>query len=95
MRNIEDGTKADIPRWAIYGSFVLSVIGLAALAAIETSKVKYSGWISFVLVALLYILVQIVTEGILSIYLESKRWLVKIIPVLLIMSFYGIIFIIK
>jgi len=95
MSEFEAKSRKELPRWLISGAFVLAVIGLVVLAAIEIRGVGYSDWIPFALLALIYVPIQIVTESILSVCWESKKWVVKLIPVLLLVGFYGVILIFK
>jgi hypothetical protein len=77
--------------WLIVGATIFSILGLAALAAIEINGKYNQSWVSFVLIAVLYIPIQIITEGILSVYWESPRWIIKIIPIIFLFCFYWVV----
>jgi uncharacterized membrane protein len=89
-----DQQKA-LPRWLIVGAIIVSILGLVVMAGLEISDIKYPNWTSFLLVALLYIPIQIVVEGILSAYWDNPKWAVKTVPVVLLAGFYGSLFLIK
>ena len=65
------------------------------MAAIEVSGTYNQGWVSYVIVALIYFPIQIVTEGLLSAFWESPKWLSKLIPAILILCFYGAVYALK
>ena len=87
--------QIQLPIWLKVGSIVFAVLGLVALAAIEINGTYNQSWVSFVLIAFLYIPIQIITEGILSAYWENPKWATKIIPIIFLAGFYVAIFYFK
>lgn len=87
--------KAAFPKWIIVVSLVTSVCGLAVLAAMETSIDYQQSWLTYVVVLVIYLPIQTVVEGVLSAFWESPKWFSKTIPIILISSFYGVIYFIK
>lgn len=87
--------QRDIPRWLSISAFVFAVLGLAGIAVIEIGNCQNVNWLSYVLIALIYIPIQIVTEGILSSYLESSKWVVKLVPIILLVAFYTVLVLFK
>ena len=91
MNNYPEQNKVDIPVWLKVGAIIFSVLGLTALAAIEINGAYNQSWVSYVLIAFLYIPIQIITEGILSVYWESPKWIIKSIPIIFLICFYSAI----
>ena len=87
--------QIQLPMWFKIGATVFAILGLAALAAIEINGTYNQNWVSFVLIAALYIPIQIITEGILSVYWENPKWVTKIVPVIFLVCFYAAIFYFK
>jgi len=74
---------------------LVSVISICGLAAIETSIEYHQSWFTYIIVFVVYLPIQIVAEGVLSAFWESPRWFAKAIPIILISSFYGVIYFMK
>ena len=88
MNNISEQLQTELPMWLKVVAIIIVVAGLSALAAIEISGAQNINWLSFLLLALLYIPIQIITEGILSAYWESPKWIIKTIPIIFLACFY-------
>ena len=69
--------KATFLKWAIVVSLIVAVCGLAVLALIETNIDYQQGWLSYVVVLVIYLPIQIVVEGVLAVYWESPKWVVR------------------
>lgn len=88
MDNFKDNSQDKLPIWLIVGAVFFTVIGLLILAAIEISYDYRQSWLTLLIVALIYVPIQIVTEVIFSIYWESHTLLIKIIPIVFLIVFY-------
>ena len=86
-----------LPKWLWVLAFTVSVAALAALLLLDEPHSPGSpslvGWLFFVLFAVpAYLLLTFVAEATLDILLGSRRWLVRAIPLLLVLAFYVIWF---
>lgn len=88
MNNLSEQSQIVLPLWLKFGAAIFSILGLVALAAIEINGIFNQSWITYVLVAFLFIPIQLVTESILSVFWENPKWSSKIIPVILLIYFY-------
>ena len=88
MNNITAQDQKELPQWLKYGSVILTIVGLGVLTVIEINNTYNQNWLSFLLVALLYVPIQVITESILSVYWESPKWIIKTIPIIFLASFY-------
>jgi hypothetical protein len=88
------GTVAQAPpRWVWILAFTVSIAALGALLLLDEPHSPASpslvGWLVFVLFAVpAYVLLTFAAEAALDILLGSRRWLVRAIPLLLILGFY-------
>ena len=91
MNNTFEQQQLKLPTWLKAIAFILVVAGLSALAVIEINGGFNKGWHSYLLMAFLYIPIQIITEGIMSAYWESPKWIIKTIPIILLVCFYVVV----
>ena len=95
MIKSSDQQNVKFPAWLIIGSILFTILGLSVLAAIEIDGTYNQSWLSLLLIALLYIPIQIIVEGVLSVFWESKKWVTKLIPIIILACFYAVIFLFK
>jgi hypothetical protein len=81
------------PRWVWILAFAVAVASMGTLLLLDEPHAQASpslvGWLLFVLFAVpAYLLLTLAGEAALGILLGSRRWLVRAIPLVLILAFY-------
>jgi hypothetical protein len=95
MGETNENHRKALPNWVIVVALVTSILGLAVLAILEIGGFQDSTWTTFAIGAFIYFPIQILVEGFLSGFWEKRNWVVKLIPVVILVGFYLAVLIIK
>lgn len=69
-------------------AFVVAVLGGWAIFKFESQLAATASWLVYAAIAVLYVPVQILTDGAVGVFWEDKRWFSKVIAVAAIVLFY-------
>lgn len=78
-----------LPACAYLSSLLVVVLCFSGMLWFE-SRENDSGWLQYILIAPLYLSLQILGEALLGVFCESGSWLAKLIPIAVIIAFYAI-----
>lgn len=77
-----------LPGWAYVLAGVLGIAGLTALLVFENALRTAGTWTVYTTMAMLYLVLQILVEGALSLFWESGRWPARLLAAAAIVGFY-------
>jgi hypothetical protein len=91
--NVND--RKALPKWVAVVALVISILGMAVLAILEIGDFQFSTWTTLAVGVFIYFPIQILVEGFLSGFWENRNWVVKLIPVVILVGFYLAVLLIK
>jgi hypothetical protein len=78
-----------LPIWVYIVSLLVVVLSFSSMLWAH-AKTNESSWLQYIFLVPFYMSLQIVGEGFLSMFWETKSWLAKVIPIAVIIAFYAI-----
>ena len=79
------------PKWLVVASTIVLIVGLVSMVAIIKVLENVSGWLYFAFLTVFYLPANIVVDMAGSVLWDGPSWALRVIPILLLSGFIGIV----